>query len=77
MTTACKNGSCEILFDENKQCDFRVTISAAHVCRYICPATGRCMHAVANKPKRKKGTHVWAEQNNAAFNEYRARRGEP
>lgn len=74
MTTACKNGNCEVLFDENKQCDFRQQ-NKSMLCIFIGPTTGKCMHSVANKPKRKNGTHVWSGQNEAAFVEYRVRRG--
>lgn len=74
MTTACKNGNCEVLFDENKQCDFRV--KTRHVCRFMCPVTGRCLNASISKPKRKKIADAWRKQNEAAFAEYRARKGE-
>lgn len=73
-TSACTNGNCDCLHDDDKQCDYRVKTS--HVCRFMCPVTGRCLHFGASKPKRSNRADAWRKQNEAAFAEYRARKGE-
>lgn len=75
MKTACKQGTCQKLFDPNERCDYHAT--GINVCRYMNQTNGKCMHRQASERRTNKDmrrTEHWSIQNDMMFGQNKEKR---